>query len=401
MRWSLIVSLLFVSSIASADDWHVLRAKTVFAFAMVQEEGEKPVVPSDGKCKDCYGTGKRGDGRIIIKCPTCNGTGKVQSGQSPVVGDESPFQEVPEDNEIEYIGVVKLLVVVGKPRECIPCENWKKNEMPILRKAGWKEGKDPEDHFEIMTYEELYDRYEISGLSIPSFIVTIDGKVQEDSVITGYVPADKLANHVNSYRVGSRQKTGKSIVRVVTTGQRPDGNVMVYFQGFGSGVVVDSRHDGFTVLTAAHCVEDASTTKVEVFSGNGIVQIPAVVVSKDVSADVAILDVKSEDPLPAVEVSESDLVPGTLLDAWGCDDGDEPQFRQTIVDETFVTDGVPWLWTKGDAEKGMEADPVHGRSGGGLFLKGKLVAIYSAAQREKKRGLCVRVAAMKRLKGFE
>jgi hypothetical protein len=400
MRWSLVAAVL-LSSVASADEWHLFRAKTVFAFAIVQEETDKPVVPSNGKCADCYGTGKRGDGRIIIKCPTCNGTGKVQSGDAaPIVGDAFPVEDVPDAEFVEQIGVVKLLVVVGKPRECIPCENWKRNEMPILRKSGWKEGKDSSDHFEVLTYQELFERHGITDLSIPSFIVTIDGKVQEDSVITGYTAADKLANHVNSYRVGSRQKTGKSIVRVVTTGKRPNGNVIEYFQGFGTGVVIESRSDGFTVLTAAHCVEDAATTKVEVFSSNGITQIPATVVSKDVSADVAILDVKSDSPLPAVEVDESDLVPGTLLHAWGCDDGGDPQFRQTIVDETFVTDGVPWIWTRGDADKGIEADPVHGRSGGGLFLKGKLVAMYSAAQREKKRGLCVRVSAMNRLKGI-
>jgi len=48
MRWSLIVSALLLSSVASADDWHLFRAKTVFAFAVVQEEGDKPVVPADG-----------------------------------------------------------------------------------------------------------------------------------------------------------------------------------------------------------------------------------------------------------------------------------------------------------------------------------------------------------------
>lgn len=401
MRWSLVAALL-LSSGASADDWHLFRAKTVFAFAIVEEETDvKPAVPSNGKCPDCYGTGKRGDGRIIIKCPTCNGTGKVKSGDAPIVGDAPQFEEVPAVESVERIGVVKLLVVVGKPRECIPCENWKKNEMPILRKSGWKEGKEASDHFEVLTYEELFEMYEISGLSIPSFLVTIDGKVQEDSVITGYTAADKLANHVNSYRVGSRQKTGKSIVRVATTGTQSRGGAITQFAAFGTGVVVASRSDGFTVLTAAHCVADASTTNIEVFDIGDVIRLPAVVVSSDVSADVAILDVKSDSPLPAVEVDESDIAPGTLLYAWGCDDGGEPQFRQTIVDETFVTDSVPWIWTRGDAEKGIEADPVHGRSGGGLFRNGKLVAIYSAAQREKKRGLCVRVSAMNRLRGIQ
>lgn len=398
MRWSLGLIVL-LSSVASADEWHLFRAKTVFAFAVVQEESEKPAVPANGKCPDCYGTGKRGDGRIIIKCPTCNGTGRLNSGQEPVVGDEGPSSDATDSQDSEYIGVVKLLVVVGKPRECVPCENWKRNEMPVLRKSGWNEGKEASDHFEVLTYDELFERYEISGLSIPSFIVTIDGKVQEDSVITGYTAADKLANHVNSYRVGSRQKTGKSIVRVTVNGKRPNGNVIEYFQGFGTGVVVASRPDGFTVLTAAHCVADASTTAIEVFENGKPKRLSAKVVASDTEADIALLEVESTESLPSVDIGDDELTSGTLLQAWGCDEGGDPQFRQTIVDETFVTNGVPWMWTRGDHEKGIEADPVQGRSGGGLFANGKLVAIYSAAQREKKRGLCVRVSAMSRLKG--
>lgn len=371
-----------------ADDWHVLRVRAAFAFAKAEESVEKK--PESNECPDCFGTGKRGDGRVTFKCPTCNGTGKRKSGEAPVVTQEA-----------EPIGVVKLLVVVGRPRECPPCEQWKREQMPVLKKSGWTEGKSETDHFEVLTWEELDERYGVSGVSLPSFIVTIDGVIQEDSIIKGYTPADRIANHVNSYRVGSRQKTAKSIVRVVMTGRRSNATGLEQFMGLGTGVVIDSRSDGFTVLTAQHCVADADTTDVEVF-GNGEVQkYAAKVISADKAADIALLDVASDEPLPAVEMSEEALPEGTRLFAWGCDEGGEPVFRETTVGRLYEVDSIPYLRTVGDPSKGLEGDPAQGRSGGGLFWKGKLVAIYTHANREDKNGICVRVSAIRRLKGLK
>lgn len=35
-----------------------------------------PDKPASGQCDNCNGTGKIGDGRIVMVCPSCNGTGK-------------------------------------------------------------------------------------------------------------------------------------------------------------------------------------------------------------------------------------------------------------------------------------------------------------------------------------
>lgn len=76
---------------ACCEDWNVARAKTVLAFAEAQEQLETPAVPVDGKCQDCYGTGKRGDGRTVFTCPTCKGIGKIKSGaEPPVVQQQMP-----------------------------------------------------------------------------------------------------------------------------------------------------------------------------------------------------------------------------------------------------------------------------------------------------------------------
>jgi DnaJ-class molecular chaperone len=35
-----------------------------------------PDKPVSGQCDNCNGTGKIGDGKIVMVCPSCNGTGK-------------------------------------------------------------------------------------------------------------------------------------------------------------------------------------------------------------------------------------------------------------------------------------------------------------------------------------
>jgi Zn finger protein HypA/HybF involved in hydrogenase expression len=37
---------------------------------------EMAPAPASDKCENCDGTGKIGDGRIVMNCPVCKGTGK-------------------------------------------------------------------------------------------------------------------------------------------------------------------------------------------------------------------------------------------------------------------------------------------------------------------------------------
>jgi len=37
---------------------------------------EMAPAPASDKCENCDGTGKVGDGRIVMTCPVCKGTGK-------------------------------------------------------------------------------------------------------------------------------------------------------------------------------------------------------------------------------------------------------------------------------------------------------------------------------------
>jgi len=344
----------------------------------------------------CGGTGRSGDGIGPCECVANGGECKhnPRCGSQRRNSDSFGSTEPQEEPEVQRDPVVMLLVITGEPGECPACIIWGQKEKPILHQSGWKNG----EHYEELTYSEFFKRFNVELESVPSFMVTIDGKLQTDSLLRGYKAADVVADHVNSYRTGHKQKTSRSIVRIVTQGERKNGTVIERFIGYGSGVVIESKPGRFVVLTADHCVRDGKSTDVEIFEGRNVRKLAAKVLKQDQFADIALLEISTDDPLPAVELHQGDVPKGSELQSWGCDEGEEPRFRQTIVSDLYEADGVRVLRTKGDASKGWEDDPKSGRSGGGLFYKGKLVAIYSAANREAKNGLCIMVDAIKRLK---
>ena len=46
------------------------------ARAIVQLQNTPAPKPVSGQCRNCNGTGKVGDGKIVMTCQSCNGTGK-------------------------------------------------------------------------------------------------------------------------------------------------------------------------------------------------------------------------------------------------------------------------------------------------------------------------------------
>ena len=46
------------------------------ARAIVQLQNAPAPKPVSGQCRNCNGTGKVGDGKIVMTCQACNGTGK-------------------------------------------------------------------------------------------------------------------------------------------------------------------------------------------------------------------------------------------------------------------------------------------------------------------------------------
>lgn len=49
---------------------------TQVARELVRIDGRPAPKPVSGKCKNCNGTGKVGDGKIVMTCLVCKGTGK-------------------------------------------------------------------------------------------------------------------------------------------------------------------------------------------------------------------------------------------------------------------------------------------------------------------------------------
>ena len=43
-----------------------------------------PDGPGPGKCENCSGTGKVGDGRVMVDCPVCGGDGTIDADEVPV-----------------------------------------------------------------------------------------------------------------------------------------------------------------------------------------------------------------------------------------------------------------------------------------------------------------------------
>ena len=63
-----------VSSIATSSIDAELACET--ARMVVKLRATPDATPKADKCSNCGGSGKLGDGKIVLTCPVCNGTGK-------------------------------------------------------------------------------------------------------------------------------------------------------------------------------------------------------------------------------------------------------------------------------------------------------------------------------------
>lgn len=79
MRWLVVFLIAIAGCVASLPDDASISADLAVETAYLHASGRvvppKPAPASD-KCDNCNGTGKIGDGRIVMTCPVCGGTGK-------------------------------------------------------------------------------------------------------------------------------------------------------------------------------------------------------------------------------------------------------------------------------------------------------------------------------------
>lgn len=78
-RWLIVFVIASIGCVASLPtDPGISADLAVETARMVIASRAAPPAPTPdaGKCENCNGTGKIGDGRIVMTCPECNGTGK-------------------------------------------------------------------------------------------------------------------------------------------------------------------------------------------------------------------------------------------------------------------------------------------------------------------------------------
>lgn len=78
MRFLLCLLVAVIGCVATLPDDHGVSADMACETArmVVQLRQEIAPTPASDKCENCDGTGKIGDGRIVLPCPACKGTGK-------------------------------------------------------------------------------------------------------------------------------------------------------------------------------------------------------------------------------------------------------------------------------------------------------------------------------------
>jgi len=78
VRYLLCLLIAAIGCVATLPDDHGVSADMACETArmVTQLRQEIAPTPASDKCENCDGTGKIGDGRIVLPCPVCKGTGK-------------------------------------------------------------------------------------------------------------------------------------------------------------------------------------------------------------------------------------------------------------------------------------------------------------------------------------
>ncbi len=78
MRFLICLVVVLIGCVATLPDDQGVSADMACETArmVTQLRHEIAPTPASDKCDNCDGTGKIGDGRIVLECPACKGTGK-------------------------------------------------------------------------------------------------------------------------------------------------------------------------------------------------------------------------------------------------------------------------------------------------------------------------------------
>lgn len=141
----LVMSLAGCDAIIRPDTTTNGLALSSWAIAAATPVDEKPKpAPDDGKCENCNGTGKVGDGRVSVTCRACNGTGKKKvaeiSTAQPEIGEPPapvPKKPEPPKNPEVLDPAAKRYVLMYTRPDCVNCDKWIAEEADNWRRQGY------------------------------------------------------------------------------------------------------------------------------------------------------------------------------------------------------------------------------------------------------------------------
>ena len=365
-----------LAQFACCEDWDTARAKTVLKFAEAQEQLEAPNKPVDGKCPDCYGTGKRGDGRTVIKCPTCNGTGKIKSGAEPPSVSSSEGPPVESSNANTTAGIIDPDVYGLRYTAdyCGYCKIFDREHAPNVEIAF--QVVDVTDNPQIAADAgiEGLPAFVLCDRDLQTVLARIEGN-QTAATINGLVRAAKETKRQR--KIANEASAPKSTVRI--TGENTSS------QWFGSGTILrlNEKERTALILTCAHLIDDNAVAVIVEATQQNNKRLPGVVVRKNKDLDLAAILVQNDGTLV---IASGDIGTnsrkGRKAIAYGHPDGGMFYTLTTEIAGLSAEEGKNYVL--------FATDPSSGMSGGGLFVEGTLVGVVSMADRGRKVAFAVR-----------
>jgi thiol-disulfide isomerase/thioredoxin len=161
---------------------------------------------------------------------------------------------------------------------------------------------------------------------------------------------------------------------------------------WGTGTVIDCRQGEALILTCGHIFRDSDgkgRVEVDLFGQQGTRGVAGQVVGYDLTRDLALVSVFTDQPIEAVRVGgpDCDTAAGDAVVTVGCNGGDDPTLHYSQIN------GVDKYL--GPANVQVAGQPVQGRSGGGLFtLDGTLIGVCNAADPADNEGLYAALPAI-------
>jgi S1-C subfamily serine protease len=350
-----VVALVLLSGKVFSEDWEAVRVRSAFAFAKAEELTEKKPDVGDS-CPDCFGTGKRGDGRIEFKCPTCNGSGKKTNRQSTQAASAETV--TPEDPELRGVRFTATW--------CGPCRTYETKEEPRVSIP-----------FEVVDVDTEYGKRQIArcGIrNIPAFQL-IDRQLSTVLIrIDEFKTAEQMNKLIDEARIlkQTRRRLNEANIVRATVRIRCD---VSDTRSWGSGTIIKESGSDVFVLTAAHVVE-GNDIWIEVVNQEPGTEYRAAVVTSNAATDLALLKFQSRRRYNKLDHFGVVRTCGDTVTLSGYPEGGSFTQYQTVTMEPTTADGVSMLVTEGDVQTGY--------SGGPLSIEGTIIGVVSVVNRNAK-----------------